>query len=381
MRINIPFHSLGFTFLVLLGCLCRAETDTLITTSGQINGIFKSANSEAVVMSIAPGHDLIIPWAAVQKLTFGQEGKTVLIEGPGFANGKGIVLNSGDTITFNLSDRSLQLPPPANGKKKLSEVRTIAPVPTSHPGARKPSNSCIAGSERSNPTWYSSIGPKFGLTEGTQSVQTISGSAAVRRAQNISCGNWHHQETTVTINANNTLTEQVGSPSIRTDEYDASFLHQIYLTPRLYTEFLGEAFHNSAFNLYLEQSYGGGIGGRAISGGPFWMELSGGAVFVGEHFSTTKGPAFAAGLLSERSSIEFGKKDGPIVLSESTSYLPAIDQANAWQLRGTVQLAVPITSHLTFVSGFVEDYMQNAANSRKNYSTTSVGVNFSLGQN
>jgi hypothetical protein len=80
------------------------------------------------------------------------------------------------------------------------------------------------------------------------------------------------------------------------------------------------------------------------------MELSAAALFVGEHFTTTKGVAFAASRLSERSSIEFGKKASPVVFSESAGYLPAIDQAKAWQLRGTVQLVVPITSHLTFVS-------------------------------
>jgi hypothetical protein len=202
---------------VLVACICRADTDTLIATSGQVTGIFKSANSKEVIMTIAPGRDLTIPWGSVQELTFGQK---VLIEGPGFGGGKGIVLNPGDTITA--SDGSLQLPPPANETKKLSEVRTIGPVSQAAVSAtRTASDSCTSGGARSKATWYSSIGPKFSLTEGTQSVQTIGGSLAARRAQNISCTGWQHQETTLTIDANNTLTEQVGTPSIRSHEYDA----------------------------------------------------------------------------------------------------------------------------------------------------------------
>jgi hypothetical protein len=109
MRVNIPLHWLGFIFAVLVACVCRADTDTLIATSGQVTGIFKSANSKEVIMTIAHGRDLTIPWGAVQKLTFGQK---VLIEGPGFGSGEGIVLNAGDTITA--LDGSLQSPPPAN---------------------------------------------------------------------------------------------------------------------------------------------------------------------------------------------------------------------------------------------------------------------------
>lgn len=377
MRLKNVICALGLALVMLAALPCRAGSVTVTTSSGQVGGTFKSANGKAVVVEIATGREVTVPWTAIQKIVFGQK---VLIEGPGFGKGTGLLVEAGATIA--VTGQSLQLPPPGNELAPLSEIRSIAPVggvPT--PAASRPTDSCVSGSERGGATWYSAVAPKFTLTEGTQSAQAIGGSAVARRAQNISCSNWHHQETTLTIDANNTLTEQVGTPSIRAHEYDASISQQIYLTTRLYTEIVGEGFHNSSFNLYLEQSYGGGLGGRVVSNGMFTLELSAGALFVGEHFTTTKGVDFAAGRLGERFDYEFGKKSSPIVLSESTSYMPALDQAKAWQLRAAVELAVPITSHLSFVSGFLEDYMENAANGRKSYSTTTVGLNFSVGQN
>jgi hypothetical protein len=371
-----------FWLLILLPALASAKTppDTLTTRNGStIQGTFKAATSEHVVLDIDSDSDLdvTIPWKSIQQITLGQ---TIHVQGLHLTGADWLPFEPQTTLTPN-SDRMLTITSGQRTKtESLSKIEliTVRANTVNFAAAGSRAIGCIPA-ER--PIWYASVTPKFSLAEGTQSVQTISGSAAVRRSQNVSCETWHHQATTLTLDANNSLAEQVGSPSIRTHEYDGALSHQVYLADGLYAEAYAEGFHNSSFNLYLQQSYGGGIGARALSNNTVLLELGGSMLYVAEHFTGSSGPSFAAGRLSDRLNIRLTElPGGPLTLIESTSYIPAIDQAKAWQVRGTVQLIVPITKQLSFTAGFLDDYMENAPNARKNYSTTTAGISFSIGQ-
>jgi hypothetical protein len=382
MKHLIRLDLLLFSLLILLPALASAQTqpDTLTTRDGStIQGSFRAATSEHVVLEIDSdsGLDVTIPWKSIQRIKLGQR---IHVQGLHLTGADWLPFEPQTTLTPS-SNRLLTITSGQRTKtESLSKIELITvqanTVNLAAAGSR--ATGCLPAEK---PIWYASVTPKFSLAEGTQSVQTISGSAAVRRSQNVSCETWQHQATTLTLDANNSLTEQVGSSSIRTHEYDGSLSHQVYLAGGLYAEGLAEGFHNSSFNLYLQQSYGVGFGGRVLANKTAVLELGGGALYVAEHFTGSSGPSFAAGRLTDRLYIRLADlPGGALSLSESTSYLPAIDQAKAWQVRGTVQLVVPITKRLSFTTGFLDDYMENAPNARKNYSTTTAGISFSLGQ-
>jgi hypothetical protein len=381
MSLQNPMRALRLPMFLLAAAACWADTDKIVTSEGQVSGIFKSANSHAVIIEVATGEEITLPWSTIQQITFAHP---TLVEGPGFGNGKGLLLEKGATITVAERKITLPLGPPDDVPKPLSKIQSMMPLPDAPVASNSAGSGCTSGSTRKGPTWTGSATPKYTLTEGTQSVQTVGGSLMFRRAQNTSCTSWQHQATNLILDATNTLTEQVGTPSIRSHEYDGQFLHQVYLASNVYLEGIASGFHNSSFDLYLEQSYGGGIGGK-YSKGMVSLDLSADALFVTEHFTTVKSVSFAAARLTEEFTAELVKKNVkkpiPVVFAESISYLPAFNQPNAWQIRGAVQLFVPITKKLSFVPSFFEDYMENVPNGRKNYSTTSVGLNFSLGQN
>lgn len=105
-------------------------------------------------------------------------------------------------------------------------------------------------------------------------------------------------------------------------------------------------------------------------------------LFVIEHFTTkTPSESFPALRLNESYTHSFGKMNGaklPVIFSETINGFPSLDRTGAWQLRGGAQLSVPFSKVFSISFGFDDDYMENAPNARKNYSSSTVGLNYSF---
>jgi len=239
-----------------------------------------------------------------------------------------------------------------------------------------------AENETKNPStlWNGSATGKGSLTAGTQSQQTLGAQIYLRRTHDAAVADWHHQVSTLILEANNSLTSQVGTPSIRLDTYDGSFKHQIYFWRDLYADVMAEGYHNSSLNLYLQQSYGGGIGKNLYKDKRNTLEASADFLHISEHFSTSVPSVEFTGvrLREDYSYALFYIKDTPLTLAENISYTPALDLKNAWQIRGVVTLNIPITKAFSTTLSFFDDYLENAPNARKNYSTTSVGLTYTI---
>ncbi|MGA8027388.1 MAG: DUF481 domain-containing protein [Bryobacteraceae bacterium] len=224
--------------------------------------------------------------------------------------------------------------------------------------------------------WDVSVSPSFSLAYGDQVVQTWGTQVMASRTQNPTESGWRHQQTSLTLDANNTLTEQPGS-STRVHEYDGELAHVIYLGQGWYSTVIGNGYHNSAQNVYVQQYYGGGIGKR-LEARETIFEFTVAPVYVGQHFYGAPSKGFAGMKLYQDTTFLLGQtKAGSIDLIETTSYIPAINASKAWQIRGTSSLTIPITSQLSFVTSFTDDYLEDAPG-RKNYSNTSVGISFTL---
>jgi uncharacterized protein DUF481 len=223
--------------------------------------------------------------------------------------------------------------------------------------------------------WVGSIAPRASLITGTQGQQMLGGSLDVRRTAHPGKTDWHQMFTELQLDGNNTLATQAGSRSIHAHEYDGKFNQEVKLTKRLYANALASGYDNSSFNLYLEQTYGGGVGGR-IGGERLTLELTGNLLYIGEHFyGNAKSVGFAGADLTEIYTIVLAHlKGGNLTLGETGVYIPAFNQQNAWQARGNANISVPIFKSFAWIGQFRDDYMENSPNLKKNWSTTSVGI-------
>lgn len=226
--------------------------------------------------------------------------------------------------------------------------------------------------------WTILMTPKASLISGTQTQQTFGAQISVRRQQDPGRTDWHHQITTLILNANNSLTEQAGTASIRTHEYDGELSHAVYLWDGLYTNVQAEGYANNSLNVYLEQSYGGGLGKRIFQNRRNSLELTSDFLYIAEHFyGSAPSVSFVGTRLAEMYTMKLADLlGGPLELIESGSYTPAFNLKNAWQTRGTVTLVVPINKALSANLSFFDNYIENAPNARNNYSTSSIGLTY-----
>lgn len=242
-------------------------------------------------------------------------------------------------------------------------------VPANAPPSKKPGAS-----------WRISIQPKASLSTGDQTQQTLGAQIVVRRSQHEDVFGWSHQSTTLTLDANNQLTEQSGSASVRTHEYDGDLEHFIYFQKRWYFNGVASGYHNSALNLYLAQFYGGGLGFKVIDSTTQNLTLTGNLVFMGEHFyGNVPSLGFAAARLTESYARTFkSSAKSPLIFTERFVYLPALNESKAWQLRGVSALVIPVGKTVSTNLSFFDDYIENAPKGRKNYSSSSVGLTFTF---
>jgi len=344
------------------------ESDVLIPQKGHpFFGTLHSATSRGVVFDTDAGPTVVLEWNDVKELQIQHE-TTIQAKTP-FSS-----VNSLKSI--DLSTATIQ---PNQGTLSITSPEHTFTVPEDSLDFLLPVNSRSAV-PTSATLWTGSVTGKASLVSGTQSQQTLGAQIYLRRNQNPRRTDWHHQVTTLVLEANNSLTEQVGSPSIRTHTYDGSLTHQVYLWGGLYVDVLAEGYHNSSLNLYLQQSYGGGVGKNLYTDKRNTLEAKADFLYIAEHFySGVPSVSFAGVRLQEEYTFSIAYiKDSPLFLAETASYTPAFNQNKAWQARGGVTLGVPITKTFSATLNFSDNYLENAPNARKNYATSSIGLTYTI---
>jgi hypothetical protein len=358
-RAQRAFVLMLFVFLQVSAC-AAADLDEVQPRNGHaFYGTFKYADKDGVSFLTDAGVILNIPWNKVRTLELHER---VLVRSPKLPGPMPLDLHSPHIMAGNeqiqFTDGSTSQP------LRAQDIVSMAPVGPEAAAAPPAS-------------WTASAAPTFSLTQGWQVIQTFGAQILVKRIQHPGELDWKHQETSLTLDATNTLIEQVGSPSIRIHEYDGNVSHSVFLGGGWYAVVLANGYHNSFQNIYLQQFYGGGIG-KSTSWKRDTFEFAAEPVYVGQHFYGAPSDGFPGIRLSEQNVILLKKTDaGYVEWSESVAYIPAITLSRAWQVRGATTLSVPINKKLTFKTSYFDDYMENAP-VRKNYSATTVGLTISV---
>jgi hypothetical protein len=344
------------------------ETDVLVPEKGHpLFGTLRTATDHDVIFATDAGPTVVLKWADVKELRI--KHKTTIQATKPFKSGSSlksldmsaaIIQQTQGTLTITSPESTFTVP-----QNRLDSIST----PSSDTGVATPAT-----------LWTGSATGKASLVSGTQTQQTLGAQIYIRRSQNTQDTDWHHQVTTAILEANNSLTEQVGTASIRTHVYDGSFTHQVYVWRGLYFDCLAEGYHNSSLNLYLQQSYGGGLGKNLYKDDRNTLEASANFLYIAEHFySGVPSVSFAGVRLQEQYTFAIAYiHETPFSLAETASYTPAFNQSKAWQARGGVTLSVPITKTFSASLNFSDNYLENAPNARKNYATSSIGLTYTI---
>jgi len=358
-RAQIGFLTILFVLLPV-SAAAAVDLDELQPRSGHtFYGTFQHADKDDISFLTDAGVTLTIPWNKVQALELHER---VLVKSAQLPGATPLDLHSPHITAKNdqiqLTDRSTSQP------LRAQDIVSMTPVA---PEAARPAPAA----------WTATATPAFSLTEGSQIIQTFGAQIVVKRIQNPGELDWKRQQTSLTLDATNTLLEQTGSPSIRIHEYDGQVSHSVSLADGWYAVVLASGYHNSAQNVYLQQFYGGGIG-KGVSLKNDTFEFAAEPVYVGQHFYGAASDGFPGMRLSEENGVLLKKTEGGyIVWSESIAYIPAFTISGAWQIRGVTALSIPINKKLTFKTSYFDDYMENAP-VRKNYSATTVGLTISV---
>ena len=339
------------------------EFDVVVPKSGHpLFGAFQSTTGDGISFMLDSGSTLNIPWEQIKEIQLNHK---VTLQAARRA-GESTATTEFDRALIKVDEHNLVIAS-ANGGMTIAweDVASI-----SNPSA-------AAVPDRT--AWRGVIAPTAGLVSGTQGQQTLGGSLQIKRTAHPAREDWHQQSTELELDASSSLVTQAGSAPIRAHEYDGKLNHEVKLTQHLYANALGSGYHNSSFELYLEQTYGGGLGGR-VGNGKHSLELAGNFLFVGEHFyGSTKSLDFAAADLTEIYTIVLAHlKGGELIFAETGAYVPAFNQQKAWQARGNADLSIPVFKNFTWSFQYRNDYMENAPNLRKNWSSASTGITYTF---
>jgi hypothetical protein len=362
-----------------------AFDDEIVPTTGYaVSGTFETADDAGVTMILDSGAKATLTWDKINQVVLRHKIK-VTAKLMLTSNLKDLLF---DQPTIQVRDRTLSFAGVGSnsGTMTLARLHSISIVPddSAKPGgsttgnADEPSES--SAHKASKPVWIGSISPKASLSTGAQGQQTLGATINLRATVNADSTGWHHQFADLRMQANNALFTQAGSPSIRQDNYDGELGYHVFLTKAVYADVVAFGYHNSALNLYLEQRYGGGLGGTVVNNRRQNLELSGYVVYIGEHFyGSVPSQGFAGASLKEQYSINLSEINGkPVTLSETFAYIPAFAQSKAWQLHGRADLNIPVTKSFSSTFSFSDDYIENVPNVHKNWSTSSVGFTYTF---
>src|SRR5581483_6659825 len=269
--------------LVVMASLCSAgdrpladtPSDQITPKSGEsIAGTFQSADGTGISFALDSGATTTISWDKVRDVVLHH--KVKLTSRLTLTNGCNVQVFQSPRI--HIKDKTLVLAIPGSDSDQTVMLANVDSMSNADQVQRNPPD------KATKVIWTGSISPKASLSTGTTGQQMWGATVDPSLTLNPGAPNWRHQQYTLTLQANDTLATQVGSPSIRTHEYDGEFNPQIYLSKRVFAQMVAFGYHNSVLNLYLQQRYGGGIGGQVFSNCRHTLTLAGNLVFIGEHF-------------------------------------------------------------------------------------------------
>jgi hypothetical protein len=159
----------------------------------------------------------------------------------------------------------------------------------------------------------------------------------------------------------------------RSYRLDAS--QALLLSSRLFADATAQIFHNNSLGVELQQVYRASAGLMIGS-----LEFGAGPAYVDQDFGAAgESTSFWAASIHETAGVTITLPVAGTILTQSARVLLPIDESDAKQLTIAANAIVPVTQTFGLSWSLWHAYLENAPTGReKNYTTTSVGVNWTF---
>jgi Protein of unknown function, DUF481 len=367
-----------FSHLLVISCLCRslsalgisqAAGDEVVLKNGdKLTGGSITATKSSVTFASQFTGVVDIEWINIQSLHVHNR---VIYPGRSCRTNCPSAQTAIDdaTVTVSNDGRTIKVEPGYANDLQVANIQSIGGPPSTCPGG----SGGVPGPQ------ILTFKIQLGLLSATQHQQTYGGEFdAAENWHAKECG-WPRQRTLLQLIPSYDDKKGKKPPANITQNYDGKVQHLLFLQNNKYFAAINTDFyHNNSLGIYFQQTYSLGFGALLHNG---HAEVDGGVAGLEEHFYSPGRSVGLVGLrLSERYDIplDFIKENAR--LSEVGTFFPVFNESAAWQVRGVLELNVPISKRISLTAGAFEDYVRNAPSTfTKNYVKSTLGLQYSVG--
>ena len=229
--------------------------------------------------------------------------------------------------------------------------------------------------------WNNALSIGANVLTGTQTQQSYTGRLSSHMDSNGTNGGAGDRIANLAFSTNYTDAKQTGSPAVLTQMYEAKGQFDWFFADHAFLYTVADLYHNYSLGVYLQQSYGGGIGYFKPVTLRDGFQFSADVRFIGEHLSAPGTPPGLAGAMFLESYTHrflLGESASKPVLAETIEVIPAFNDVHALEMRGTLALVVPLTDKLSIQLQEFDDFLRNAPRpARQNYQGAQFTFNVS----
>lgn len=343
--------------------------DVMVFTDGErVVGKFEKSNGNSAVFKSDAIGEITVDWSKVRELTTSQKfaviPKNVVLK----QNGNTSKVPEG---SIAVSEQKITVTP-ASGPPQ-----TFATGDTDHVMDQAAFDKEMTDHKGWFSNWAGTVTAGASLVEATQTSKNYN--AAINLVRIAPDVDWLQRRNRTIFNFSTSYgtLEQPNTPTVKTAIDHVSLEQDEYFSTAVYGFAEGALDHNFAQGLYLQQTYGGGIGWSLIRHPNQTLDLKAGVTYIDQHFSVG-----AANQRLVGSTFEEDYSHGLWRGSKFTEQLiaePAWNNSNALTASGNAQLTMPVYKRMSFTLGTIDNYLHDPpVGFRKNSFQATMGLTYSL---
>jgi len=371
MRASIRILLVVLFFSTSLVSLTQAQTkvpDTVVFTNGeQLTGELLKANGGGITFKSAMAGEINVPWANIKSLNSSKSfailtSKLKVTKKTAALVPQGAITADAKTITVTGPTESKTVP--VADANLLVESAVFNKAVNHEPGFTR--------------GWGGAATAGLTVVNSTQNATTFNG--GINLTKSTPTVDWlaPRDRTILGYSQSYGTTSQTGTPTVKTDIWQAGLERDQYFSPRLFAAATATFNHSFAQTLQLQQAYGGGIGMTILKNARRQVDARGNIEYTKESFfDATQNVNLIGSTFSEAWAEHLTKKG--LVFNEFASLTPSYNIPSDYSLHVNTSLIFPVYKGLGFNAGFVDDYLNNApAGSNKNSTQFNTGIVYTI---
>jgi len=341
--------------------------DTVVFVNGeQLTGELEKANGGGITFKSAMAGEITVPWANVKALNSSKS----------FA-----ILTSKLKVTKKTAPQVPQGAITADAKTITvtgpAETRTVPVADASLLVDAGVFNRAVDHTPTFRQGWGGAATGGFSLVNSTESAKTFNG--AINLTKSSPTVDWlaARDRTIVGYSQSYGTTSQTGTPTVKTDIWQAGLERDEFFSPRVFVSGTAVFNHSFAQTLQLQQAYGAGIGMTVLKNAKREFDVKGNVEYTRESFFVTTQNVNLIGSMFSEAYVEHLKKG--LLFNESATVTPSFNLPTDYSLSINSNLIFPVYKGFGFNVGFVDAYLNNApVGSNKNSTQFTSGITYTI---